>query len=88
MLDGGAREIDGITGRRYRPRNGVFDMHPADAKALKEIGGATCTTAGVARKGSGFRCVECGFASYFRRCGRCGALAVREHAAATTAGQT
>ena len=80
MLDGGAREIDGISGRRYRARNGVFDIDPRDAKALKEIGGAVCSTAGVVRKGSGFRCVECGFASYFRLCGRCGSLAVRAHA--------
>lgn len=82
MLDGGAREIDGITGRRYHARNGgVFDMHPADAKALVEIGGAPCSMAGTTRRGLGYRCPSCGFGSYFKICSRCGDKTVRERIA-------
>lgn len=79
MLDGGAREIDGITGRRYSAKSGgVFDMHPVDAKALRAIGGAACSLSGATRKGLGFRCLECGFRCYFATCGRCGAETVRD----------
>lgn len=79
MLDGGSREIDGITGRRYRARGGVFeDMHPADAKALVELGGAPCSLSGATRKGLGFRCPSCGFGTYFKICSRCGDNTVRE----------
>lgn len=78
MLDGGAREIDGVTGRRYAAKGGVFDMHPTDARALRAIGGAPCSLSGATRQGMGFRCPECGFGSYFRACSRCGARTVRE----------
>lgn len=77
MLDKGAREIDGISGRHYAARDGVFDMAPADAKALVSIGGAKCSTSGVAR-GRGYRCRSCGFGGWFNICGRCGGHAERE----------
>lgn len=77
MLDRGAREIDGVSGRRYYAKDGVFNMAPEDARALVKIGGAPCTTAGVARS-KGYKCPECGFAAWFRKCSRCGAETVRE----------
>lgn len=77
MLDRGAREIDGVSGRRYTARDGVFDVHPADADALVQLGGAKCSTSGVARS-RGYECRACGFRTYFKTCGRCGGRTERE----------
>ena len=83
----GCREIDSpLTGRRYYARGGrkgyeqggAFDMHPADAKLAVKMGGAVASLAGATRRRLGFRCPACGFGSYLRRCGRCGAECERE----------
>lgn len=78
MLDKGCREIDAPSGRRYKAKDGLFDMEPSDAKAVVKLGGGHCTLSGFSSWRVGFRCVDCGFGSYFRPCSRCGGEAVRE----------
>jgi hypothetical protein len=73
--DGAVREVDGVTGRRYRSRDGVYDMHPADAAALVKAGGFAPNLGGRPR--GGFRCA-CGFASFVKTCSRCGGTCERE----------
>lgn len=72
-----AVEIDGVTGRRYKSRDGMYDMHPADAQYIKDIGGFIPGMNGVTNSAKGFRCT-CGFGSYFTKCSRCGGTAVKE----------
>ena len=69
--DGAQREVDGVTGRRYRTTDGVYDMHPADAAAYRRIGAFPPNLAGASPY-LGYRCGVCGFGSWFTRCGRCG----------------
>jgi hypothetical protein len=71
--DGAAREVD-VNGRRYRSRDGVYDMAPADAKMLRAAGGFASALNGVAPAGTGFSCVDCGFGSWFTTCSRCGGV--------------
>ncbi len=71
-------EIDGVTGRRYRARDGIYDMSPADARAAVRYGGFWPSLSGATRRGIGYRCTECGFGSYFATCSRCGGVAIRE----------
>jgi hypothetical protein len=78
VLDRGCREIDGLSGRTYAAPNGVFDVEPRDAKGIVAIGGAVCSLAGTTRRRQGYRCVECGFGSFFRTCGRCGGEGIKE----------
>jgi hypothetical protein len=70
--DGAQREVDGVTGARYRSNDGVYDMHPADAHAYRSIGATLPSLTGVATKRGGYRCTRCGFAAWFTTCGRCG----------------
>ena len=70
--DGAQREVDGVTGRRYRSTDGIYDMHPADAAVYRTIGATLPTLAGVASKRAGFVCVDCGFGAWFTTCSRCG----------------
>lgn len=71
-------EIDGVNGRRYDFRKGIADVSDRDAKALVKAGGFIPSMAGTTRAGLGFRCIECGFGSWFKTCSRCGGVAVRE----------
>lgn len=71
------KQVEGLTGRRYSARDGVFDMHPRDARALIAEGGFQPSLAGAAARTAGYRCT-CGFGSYFRRCSRCGGTCERE----------
>lgn len=71
-------EIDGVTGQRYRAKDGIYDMHPRDARAAVKYGGSWPSLAGPTRRGIGYRCTECGFGSFFAKCSRCGGTAVRE----------
>jgi hypothetical protein len=73
-----AIEIDGITGRRYRSKSGMYDMHPADAAHIADIGGFIPGMNGVTSKSKGYRCTQCGFGTYFTTCSRCGGSAVKE----------
>lgn len=75
--DGAQREVDGVTGRRYRSSDGVYDMHPADAAAYKRIGAFSPNLAG-ANPGVGYACVDCGFGSFFTTCSRCGGVCRKE----------
>lgn len=77
----GCREIDSpATGQRYYARGGrkgymqggAFDMPDSDAKLAVAMGGAVASLAGTARRSTGYRCGQCGFGSYTRRCSRCG----------------
>lgn len=76
--DGAVREVDGLTGRRYKSRDGAYEMHPADAAKLVAIGGFVPSMAGHAARTVGYRCGKCRFGSYFRRCGRCGGECTKE----------
>lgn len=72
-------EIDSPrTGRRHDFRTGLADVSPADAKAIVKAGGFIPSMAGTTRAGIGFRCLECGFGSWFNKCSRCGGHAKRE----------
>lgn len=74
----GCVEVDGLSGRRYRARDGIYDMAPRDAKALVKAGGFLPSLAGTTRRGIGYVCGSCGFGSYVRRCSRCGGECRRE----------
>jgi hypothetical protein len=81
----GCREMD-IRGTRHYARGGqkgyeqggLFKMPDASAKLAVKAGGAIASLAGAARRGVGFRCPSCGFGSWTKRCGRCGAECERE----------
>lgn len=76
--DGAVREVDGLTGHRYRSPDGAYLMRPADARKLVAVGGFVPSLAGITRRATGYRCHVCGFGTYFRRCGRCGGDCERE----------
>lgn len=71
-------EIDGLTGRRHNFRKGIADVNDRDAKGIVAAGGFIPSMAGTTRAGIGYRCIECGFGSWFKKCSRCGGVAVRE----------
>jgi len=74
--DGAVREVDGVTGRRYRSSDGVYDMHPTDAAALLKAGGFAPNLGGRSR--GGYRCRSCGFAAFVKTCSRCGETCEKE----------
>lgn len=74
----GCKQVDGLTGRRYTARDGVYDMHPRDARALIAEGGFAPSLTGATARSLGRRCRDCGFGSFFRRCGRCGGICEKE----------
>jgi len=74
--DGRVREVDGVSGRRYRSTDGMYEMTPRDAAALLQVGGFTPDLGG--RVAGGYRCPDCGFGSFFRCCSRCGGDCVKE----------
>lgn len=64
-----------------RHGNGLFDMPEAAAKhTIKYEGGQVPSLSGTTRTGQGFRCLVCGFGSFFVTCSRCGGNCGREHA--------
>jgi hypothetical protein len=71
-------EVDGVTGIRYRARDGIYDMAPRDARALIKAGGFVPSLSGITSERTGYRCEACGFGSFFRRCSRCGGTCERE----------
>jgi hypothetical protein len=73
-------EVDGLSGRRYKPdSSGVYHVpDKRDAKALIEYGGFVVSEMGTTSKAVGFRCEDCGFGSWFKTCSKCGGKAVRE----------
>ena len=71
-------QVDGLSGRRYKARDGIYEMTDRDGKALVQAGGFLPSLAGAASSRTGFRCEACGFGSFFRRCSRCGGTCERE----------
>lgn len=71
--DRGLKEVDGLSGRRYKVApDGSFNMSPRDAKAA--IAGDWAFTPSMMsglRDPNGYVC-PCGFAPYFSPCSRCG----------------
>ena len=80
ILGNDVAQVDGLSGRRYggNTPGRVFDMTPADARAVVKAGGALATVAGVVGRSAGYRCGDCGFASYVVNCSRCGGACGRE----------
>ncbi|MFC5184375.1 hypothetical protein [Actinomadura harenae] len=76
--DAGCRQVDGLTGRRYTARNGVFEMSQRDGRALVAEGGFLPSLSGSTSVTTGYRCEVCQFGSFFRRCSRCGGDCERE----------
>lgn len=68
-----------VNGVEYRAKRGYFDMPDAHAKAHLAAGNLPTPAAAlpVGRRG-GYRCVECGFGSFFTTCSRCNGECVRE----------
>ncbi|MGH3376334.1 MAG: hypothetical protein ACRDP6_16495 [Actinoallomurus sp.] len=71
-------EVDGLSGRRYKARDGIYDMSKRDAKALVKAGGFLPSLSGTTARATGWRCPACTFGSFFRRCSRCGGDCERE----------
>jgi hypothetical protein len=67
--DGAVHGVEGMSGRQYRSRDGMFRMSPSDAAALVQAGGFRPSLASPTR--GGFEC-PCGFRPIFRLCSRCG----------------
>lgn len=84
LPDGAVRGIDiegARTGARlgsYTPgRDGTVTVdNPRHIKALREMGAFAANLGG--RTCGGFRCVTCGFGSFFKKCSRCGGTCERE----------
>lgn len=80
----GMRELDSPrTGRRYYAghaagdqrgytQGGSFDVDPADVSLVVAMGGAVASLTAGTKAALGWRCLACGFGSFFRVCGRCG----------------
>jgi hypothetical protein len=67
-----------VNGVEYRANKGYFEMPDHHAKAhLKASNLPTPSAAGPVGRKAGYRCVDCGFGSFFIKC-RCGGLCVRE----------
>lgn len=69
--DGAVHAVEGMSGRKYRSRDGLYRMSPSDAAALVKAGGFRPGLGGLVR--GGFDC-PCGFRPIFRTCSRCGHL--------------
>lgn len=63
-----------IGNRSYKPnRGGVYTVSDRDAKAMKAEGFFEASLMGATKDSSlGYTCNECGFGSWFKKCGRCG----------------
>jgi hypothetical protein len=80
ILSDAVAQVDGLSGRRYGGNTSgrVFDMSPADAKAVVKLGGAMASLSGTTRRRIGWRCPNCQFGSFLKRCSRCGGECTRE----------
>ena len=63
-----------IGNRSYKPnRSGVYTVSDRDAKAMKAEGFFEASLMGATTNTNlGYTCNECGFGSWFKKCGRCG----------------
>jgi hypothetical protein len=62
-------EVDGLSGARYRARDGIYEMSDRDGRALVKAGGFLPSLGTPVRGGFEF---PCGFRPIFRLCSRCG----------------
>ena len=71
--DRGVRETQ-IGNRLYKPsKQGIYTVSNSDAKAMKAEGFIEASLMGATRDHNlGYTCNECGFGSWFKKCGRCG----------------
>lgn len=68
-----------VNGTTYTARRGFFEMKPADAAYHAKVGNIPLSPpAGPVGKGAGYRCADCGFASFFVTCSRCSGHCERE----------
>lgn len=81
--DGAVREVDS-RGRRYRSKDGVYDMPESEARRLVAAGGFMPSLAGHTARSIGFVCRGCGFGSFFKTCSRCGGDCRKEARLATS----
>lgn len=63
-----------IGNRSYKPnRQGIYTVSNLDAKAMKAEGFIEASLMGATTDSNlGYNCNECGFGSWFKKCGRCG----------------
>lgn len=73
-------EVQGAQTGRTTAYNGriVEVTNRMHLRALREQGAFPASLSGIAAATDGFRCGDCGFASFFRRCGRCGEMCDKE----------
>jgi hypothetical protein len=71
--DRGVRETT-IGNRSYKPnKQGIYTVSNQDGKAMKAEGFIEASLMGATTNSSlGYTCTECGFGSWFAKCGRCG----------------
>lgn len=69
-------EVDGLSGRRYRAKDGIYEMSERDGRALISAGGFA-PSLGSPRTG-GYDC-PCGFRPLFSTCSRCQRQLTEEH---------
>lgn len=75
------RACKGITvnGRDYDTKTGIIEVsNPADARSLIANGGCFPVSNQPAAGRKGWVCAACGFATWFKKCGRCGGHCERE----------
>lgn len=58
-------------GRRYSGKT-IEVTDPGHVRKLREAGYTVGSVAGAPARSGGFECLDCGFASFFRLCSRCG----------------
>lgn len=71
-------EVDGLSGRRYRARDGIYEMSRRDGQALVQAGGFLPSLVGATSRAFGYRCPADGFGSFFVTCSRCGGTCIKE----------
>jgi hypothetical protein len=75
MIAPDRRVAETVVGNRsYTPsRAGVYTVSDSDAKAMKAEGFFEASLMGTTTDANlGYTCNECGFGSWFKKCGRCG----------------
>lgn len=72
-------EIEGHGGIARRQKDGTFHLSDIDARAaVKADAGFIVPDMGPGRTKDGFRCIDCGWGSWFRTCSKCGGECHRE----------
>lgn len=67
-----AQVATNINGVEYRAKNGYFEMPAEHARAHRTFGNLPAPSAMLpVGRSAGYRCVVCGFASFFVKCSRC-----------------